>query len=184
MSWRTIIRNSTYTIEVGQRFYPPSMRQNDSSCDLLVVSPYVLSEHGLFFFLKKCLFVFLLFFLVVVFCSCCFYCCFCCLFFLLMFCWCFCCCCFFCLLFVCLFVCFVLLFFSEGGGEGKSFSNTIKLSNCLDPDQDRRSKLFAKVISWRPKLPLAGKSLNRQWIWWMHFYCRMGNMRYMSCRTI
>ena len=47
---------------------------------------------------------------------------------------------FFCLfvsLFVCLF-CFVFVF-SGGGGGGKSFSNTIKLSNGLDPDQYRRS---------------------------------------------
>ena len=48
----------------------------------------------------------------------------------------------------------------------KSFKNTIRVSNSLDPDQARHvvrpdlgPKLFAKVISRRQKLPLAGKDL-------------------------
>ena len=47
-----------------------------------------------------------------------------------------------------------------------SFRNTTRVSNSLDPDQDRRSvgpdlgqKLFAKFISRRQKSPLARKEL-------------------------
>ena len=62
---------------------------------------------------------------------------------------------FFFFLFVCLFVFFIVCgFFLNYFFSNKSFRNTIRVSNSLDPDQARRfvepgSKLFAKVISRR-----------------------------------
>ena len=53
-------------------------------------------------------------------------------------------------------------FFSKLAFSKNSFSNAIRMSNSLDPDQDRRrslsgSKLFATVVSREQKSPLARK---------------------------
>ena len=52
--------------------------------------------------------------------------------------------------------CCQLLFFKINFFQKSSFRNTIRVSNGLDPDQDRNS---AKVISRWQKLPLAMKEL-------------------------
>ena len=91
--------------------------------------------------------------------------------------------------FCCLWI-FFLLTFSK-----KSFRNTIRVSNSLDPDQARHfsrsdlgpssgSKLFAKVISRRQKSPLGGKSyLSSQENKDRHFIVKPARI-YIKCQAL
>ena len=69
---------------------------------------------------------------------------------------------------------FLIDFFKKKKKKKKknSFWNTIRVSNSLDPDG---SKVFAKVISRRQKLPLAGKELMVQPI-----FCQESSLERMN----
>ena len=75
------------------------------------------------------------------------------------------------------FCCHFSFFFSNSLFQKYSFKNTIRMSNGLDPDQDRLpwfwSRLFVTVISRRQKSPRARNEYHRRFPGGCFFYLKM-----------